>query len=86
MKNMKKAVIGSLAAGMVLTIGATNAFAAGRGTGAARNFSETNKAGKNYVDIDEDGICDNFVDIDEDGSCDNYGAGQCKRFRGGRNK
>lgn len=48
MKNMKKAVIGSLAAGIILTIGATNVVAAGRSLGAAKNF----------VDTDENGICD----------------------------
>lgn len=34
------------------------------------------QAGQNFIDGDEDGVCDNFVDEDGDGVCDNcQGAG-----------
>ncbi len=73
---MKKVFAGLLAAAMVFSVGTTSVSAAGRGMG------------RNYVDVDGDGVCDNcsvahgncpggnggyFVDEDGDGICDNCG-------------
>ena len=61
---MKKILMGTAIAALVLTVGVTGAFAAG---------------GQNYVDANGDGICDNrgnycrFVDTDGDGVCDYHG-------------
>lgn len=61
---MKKILMGTAIAALVLTVGVTGAFAAG---------------GRNYVDANGDGICDNrgnycrFVDADGDGVCDYHG-------------
>ena len=44
---MRKTFVGVITAVMVLSIGATSAFAIGSGTG------------RNYVDADGDGVCDN---------------------------
>ena len=69
---MKKILMGTAIAALVLTVGGTGAFAAG---------------GRNYVDANGDGICDNrgnycrFVDTDGDGVCDYHGTG-C-RYGGG---
>lgn len=69
---MKKILMGTAIAALVLTVGVTGAFAAG---------------GRNYVDANGDGICDNrgnycrFVDTDGDGVCDYHGT-SC-RYGGG---
>lgn len=69
---MKKILMGTAIAALVLTVGGTGAFAAG---------------GRNYVDANGDGICDNrgnycrFVDTDGDGVCDYHGT-SC-RYGGG---
>ena len=69
---MKKILMGTAIAALVLTVGVTGAFAAG---------------GRNYVDANGDGICDNrgnycrFVDTDGDGVCDYHGT-SC-RYDGG---
>lgn len=72
---MKKIVTIIMAAALILSVGTTSAFAAGR----------------NYVDANSDGVCDNygtrgngngnglglgFVDEDGDGVCDNRGSGR----------
>lgn len=89
-KNMKRAVIGVLAAGMVLIAGAMSVAAAGPGANTGRN------QGQNFVDADSDGICDHYskgncpqnemrekdADNDCDGICDNYGTRQGRHFRG----
>lgn len=70
---MKKMVMGTISAALVLSMAVTGAFAAGHGNGHGRNF----------VDANGDGVCDNygtgcgqyFVDADGDGVCDNYGTG-----------
>ena len=71
---MKKVVFGILGTAIALAVGTTSAFAAGPG------------ARHNFVDADNDDICDNaresicsYVDTDEDGICDNRGArhGNC---------
>ena len=75
---MKKMVIGTISAALVLSMAVTGAFAAGNGYGRSRNF----------VDADGDGVCDNygtgrgqyFVDADGDGVCDNYGTGRGQYF------
>lgn len=96
---MKRALIGVLAAAIVLSAGMVTAFGVEPANGCY------------FVDADGDGICDNrgscgwgggqgagcgmgFVDADGDGICDNYTAGQCRgngrgsgqggAFRGGR--
>lgn len=66
---MKKIIAGILAAALVLSVGIVSAFAAGPDTG------------RNFVDADNDGVCDlmgsncAYVDADGDGICDNYGTG-----------
>ena len=61
---MKKILMGGVVIALVLTVGLTTAFAAG---------------GRNYVDVNGDGVCDNrgtycrYVDANGDGVCDNYG-------------
>ena len=75
---MKKMVIGTISAALVLSMAVTGAFAAGHGNGHGRNF----------VDANGDGVCDNygtgrgqyFVDADGDGVCDNYGTGRGQYF------
>ena len=86
---MKKMVMGTISAALVLSMAVTGAFAAGYGKGRGRNF----------VDANGDGVCDNygtgtgcgrgqyFVDADGDGVCDNYGTGAgagCGQGRGCR--
>ena len=67
---MKKPLIGLLTALTILSAGTTCAFAAG------------SRAGKNFINTYNNGICDNyesrpnFTDNDNDGVCDNYGSGQ----------
>ena len=72
---MKKMVMGTISAALVLSMAVTGAFAAGYGNGRGHNF----------VDANGDGVCDNygtgtgrgqyFVDANGDGVCDNYGTG-----------
>lgn len=66
---MKRAIVGVLTAAMVLSVGVTSAFAAGRGCGRGhgRNYSNANK---NAVCSNYTGAC-SFVDEDGDGICDN---------------
>lgn len=75
---MKKLLIGIAAMTFTVSIGTTTAFAAGNGWG------------RNFIDADNDGICDNcglgmcamgagFVDADGDGICDNYGTDRYRR-------
>lgn len=89
---MRKALLGVMAAAVILSLGSTSAFAAGPG------------GGRCFVDADGDRICDNaggrcaYVDADGDGICDNCQPGQgrgCGRggqgghgngFRGGRGR
>lgn len=64
---MKKAVIGTITAMMVLCVGATSVFAAG--PGYRRNFTDADrtgicgciKGGCQYIDTDNDRVCDNYV-------------------------
>ena len=69
---MKKILMGTAIAALVLTVGGTDAFAAG---------------GRNYVDANGDGICDNrgnycrFADTDGDGVCDYHGT-SCRHTGG----
>ena len=71
---MKKIWKGAVITALVLTVGASTAFAAG---------------GRNFVDADGDGVCDHrgaycqFVDADGDGVCDHRGAG-CRGMGRGR--
>ena len=78
---MKKMVMGTVSAALVLSLAVTGAFAAGNGRG------------RNYVDANGDGVCDNygtgrgqyFVDADGDGVCDNCTQqGLCPRDGSGR--
>ena len=86
---MKRVLTGVVATALVLSVGVTTVFAAGRGLG--RNYVDANKDGlcDHYVagvcpfrDADGDGVCDNctgggryYVDANGDGVCDNYGSG-----------
>lgn len=71
---MKKAFLGVLAAGVIISAGVTSVLAAGAG----RNFVDTDgdSVCDNFVDADENGICDNFVDTDGNGICGSYGMGR----------
>lgn len=68
---MKKLLIGIAAMTFTVSIGTTTAFAAGNGWG------------RNFIDADNDGICDYyntscpFIDSNGDGICDNCGLGMC---------
>ena len=74
---MKKLVTGILTAVLVLGVGVTSAFAAGRGchfrdeyNDGVCNFAYTSCT---FVDADEDGICDNCgINIDEMGYSRHY--------------
>lgn len=84
---IKKAAVGALTVVMVLSIGGISAFAT------------ENEYGRNFVDVDGDGICDNrdvervsckeygrdFVDADEDGICDNCNVERVSHKECGRN-
>lgn len=71
--NMKKALTGIAVMALVFSVSSTTAFAAGGGRGRGRNF----------VDNDNDGVCDyhnascQFIDNNGDGLCDNYGSNNC---------
>lgn len=80
---MKDIVAGVVAAAMVLSTGAASICSAGR------------ESGLNFVDADQNGVCDNYgtycgngvnyVDEDGDGVCDNYetyGGNRCGRNGG----
>ncbi len=63
---------------MILSIGTTSVFAAGRGR--RRNFVDTDKNGVcdfAYIDAGRDGVCDfaeeshRYIDVNLDGICDN---------------
>lgn len=84
---MRKVFLGIMATVIVLSVGATPAFARG-GSGHGRYSRVTSmnevcdNAGSkgNYVDADGNGVCDNaggncgYVDADGDGTCDVCGA------------
>ena len=71
---MRKALLGIMAAAVILSLESTTALAAGPG------------CGRYYGDADGDGICDNYavgqgrgryyIDADGDGICDNYTTGR----------
>lgn len=88
---MKKIVLKVCTVAVVLSLGATSAFAARPAAG--RCFIGTDSGVCGFVDLDNDGICDNCgiscpcgaacaecgrgcVDADGDGVCDHYAAGQ----------
>lgn len=58
--------------------------------GTASIFASEQEYGKNYVDENQDGICDHrgyncdFTDTDEDGICDNCGVDGISRKKYGR--
>lgn len=76
---MKRILLGVLAAGIVLSIGATTVFASGMHNGQGNAFClsgvcQTSSC-SNYVDADGDGLCDNCDDSHgacQTGSCTNY--------------
>ncbi len=92
---MKKTMI--CTAALLLTVGATTAFAAGPWHGGqARQLAATSPyATCAYVDADGDGVCDNcsgahsrytgsaYVDADGDGVCDNWTYGRGHHSGGG---
>lgn len=73
---MKRIVLGVLAAGIILTVGATTAFAAGmhgsRASGANAGICLSGSTCSVYVDADGDGICDNCTS--DHGACLNNGS------------
>ena len=76
---MKRILLGVLAAGIVLSIGATTVFASGMHDGQGNAFClsgvcQTSSC-SNYVDADGDGLCDNCDGSHgacQTGSCTNY--------------
>ena len=76
---MKRILVGVLAAGIVLSIGATTVFASGMHNGQGNAFClsgvcQTSSC-SNYVDADGDGLCDNCDGSHgacQTGSCTNY--------------
>ena len=78
---MKKRISGLLFLLFILIVGGTVALAAGKPHEDAPTCQES----KNFMDENDDGICDNrgkgnsqgqnFIDEDEDGLCDNRGQG-----------
>ena len=86
---MKKVLMGTAAAALLLTIGVTGAFAAGPGWGQRAGGG----TGCRFADADGNGVCDYcgetrtlcagggqyFVDADGNGVCDNCGrtGGSC---------
>lgn len=68
---MRKLLTGIAAITLVISVSGATAFAAG------------GDCGRNYVDNDNDGVCDyyntscQFIDNDGDGVCDNYGSNGC---------
>lgn len=76
---MKRILLGVLAAGIVLSIGATTVFASGMHNGQGNAFClsgvcQTSSC-SNYVDADGDGLCDNCDGshgVCPTGSCTNY--------------
>lgn len=73
---MHKILTGIATMALATSVSCTSAFAAGCGRG------------RNFVDIDQNGVCDHynascqFVDSDGDGVCDNYGSNDCGRGAG----
>ena len=61
---MKKIVIAAI--GLVAIMAAVGLVSAGFGPGA------TERPQENFVDEDDNGICDNMIDEDNDGVCDNW--------------
>lgn len=93
---MKKLFTGICAAALIFSLSVSSAFAAGPRCGrnnackTPASITQACKAECNYVDDDNDGICDNrqsgsntcsgrynFVDEDGDGICDNQGTSGC---------
>lgn len=78
---MKKFLAGIVIMGLVFSVGGTTVLAAGPGRG------------RNFVDADNDGICDNadntcvYIDSDGDGICDICGVNNeiCPAGSGGGN-
>lgn len=60
---MKRILLGVLAAGIVLSIGATTVFASGMHNGQGNAFCLSG--------VCQTGSCPNYVDADGDGQCDN---------------
>ena len=94
---MKKTIGLLLVVGLLVGILATAAFAAtpgdgirdptGSGNGHAWGADADDRGTANFVDADNDGVCDNFVDADGDGINDSRGTPRGRgqrpaRFRG----
>ena len=63
---MKRILLGVLAAGIVLSIGATTVFASGMHDGQGNAFCLSG--------VCQTSSCSNYVDADGDGLCDNHSA------------
>lgn len=89
---MKKIILIASAFVIVCLMTVTGIFAGGPSETTNQTASSNNEntmkenAGQNYVDANQDGICDNkddsnqcqnYVDIDQDGVCDNQTNEQC---------
>lgn len=74
---MKKIITCILTAGLVLSLTTATAFAAGNGKGCNNTGCSNKGIYCQYIDTDNDGICDRyhlcsrFVDENGDGICDN---------------
>lgn len=75
---MKKGWIAVMTVVLLLALGTTSVWAAGRWS-SGRSICNNQGAGCAYMDADGEGICDNhgtncaYVDADGNGVCDNYG-------------
>lgn len=81
---MKRVLVGIMAA-LVLAAGTTSTFATTTQMTAAEataTEAATSEIGRNFTDVNGDGVCDNavtslrYVDTDGDGVCDNLGTYQ----------
>ena len=77
---MKKGWIAVMTVVLLLALGTTSVWAAGRWS-SGRGICDNHGTNCAYVDANGDGVCDNqgagyaYVDADGDGVCDNYGSG-----------
>ncbi len=97
MKNIGKLILAT-AIMMIFTVQA-NAQSNAAANQSAQKQTAVNSTGRNYVDKDNNGVCDNvgtrpgngrganFVDKNGDGICDNraYAGNKCRKGQGNKN-
>lgn len=93
---MKRVLIGTLAAILVLSLGTAGALAAGQGKGRGPHYVDVHGGGicvscqgGNFTDADGDGVCDAAGERCRCAGCGGRGSGFTVRgcgFRGGRNR